>query len=82
MTSERVGPPSSSLDRLTPRQLEVLQLVAEGATTKEIGKKMGLSVKTIEMYRSQLMESLDIHDVAGLVRYAISKGVIACESES
>lgn len=74
---ERVGPESSSLDRLTPRQREVLQLVAEGATTKEIGRKLGVSVKTAEMHRSQLMEALGIHDVAGLVRYAIRMGVIA-----
>jgi DNA-binding NarL/FixJ family response regulator len=74
---ERVGPEASSLDRLTPRQREVLQLVAEGATTKEIGRKLGVSVKTAEMHRSQLMEALGIHDVAGLVRYAIRMGVIA-----
>lgn len=74
---QRVGPEASSLDRLTPRQREVLQLVAEGATTKEIGRKLGVSVKTAEMHRSQLMEALGIHDVAGLVRYAIRMGVIA-----
>lgn len=73
---QRVGPESSSLDRLTPRQREVLQLVAEGATTKEIGRKLGVSVKTAEMHRSQLMDALGIHDVAGLVRYAIRMGVI------
>lgn len=74
---ERVGPEASSLDRLTPRQREVLQLVAEGATTKEVGRKLGVSVKTAEMHRSQLMDALGIHDVAGLVRYAIRMGVIA-----
>ncbi len=74
---QRVGPEASSLDRLTPRQREVLQLVAEGATTKEIGRKLGVSVKTAEMHRGQLMEALGIHDVAGLVRYAIRMGVIA-----
>lgn len=76
---QRVGSSRSSLDRLTPRQREVLQLVAEGSTTKEISKKLGVSVKTIEMHRSQLMEALDIHDVAGLVRYAIRMKVIACD---
>jgi DNA-binding NarL/FixJ family response regulator len=75
----RVGPEASSLDRLTPRQREVLQLVAEGATTKEIGRKLGLSVKTVEMHRGQLMDSLGIRDVAGLVRYAIRMGVIAAD---
>jgi DNA-binding NarL/FixJ family response regulator len=74
---QRVGPEANSLDRLTPRQREVLQLVAEGATTKEIGRKLGVSVKTAEMHRGQLMEALGIHDVAGLVRYAIRMGVIA-----
>jgi DNA-binding NarL/FixJ family response regulator len=74
---ERDCPESTSLERLTPRQREVLQLVAEGATTKEIGRKLGVSVKTAEMHRSQLMDALGIHDVAGLVRYAIRMGVIA-----
>jgi DNA-binding NarL/FixJ family response regulator len=74
---QRVGPEASSLDRLTPRQREVLQLVAEGATTKEIARKLGVSVKTAEMHRGQLMDALGIHDVAGLVRYAIRMGVIA-----
>jgi DNA-binding NarL/FixJ family response regulator len=66
----------SSLERLTPRQREVLQLVAEGNTTKAIAGKLNLSAKTVEMHRSQLMAALDIHDVAGLVRYAIRMGVI------
>ncbi len=76
----RVGPRATSLDRLTPRQREVLQLVAEGATTKEISRKLGVTVKTIEMHRCQLMEALGIHDVAGLVRYAIRMGVIASDN--
>jgi DNA-binding NarL/FixJ family response regulator len=67
----------SSLERLTPRQREILQLVAEGNTTKAIARKLDLSAKTVEMHRSQLMEALDIHDIAGLVRYAIRMGVIA-----
>ncbi len=74
---QRVGPGASSLDRLTPRQREVLQLVAEGATTKEIARKLEVSVKTAEMHRGQLMDALDIHDVAGLVRYAIRAGVVS-----
>ena len=67
----------SSLERLTPRQREVLQLVAEGHTTKEIARRLAISVKTAEVHRSQLMEALDIHDIAGLVRYAIRMGVIS-----
>ena len=74
---KRVGGETISLfERLTPRQREVLQLVAEGHTTKEIARKLKLKVKTVEMHRSQLMAALDIHDIAGLVRYAIRMGVI------
>ena len=73
---QRVGDVETSLQRLTQRQRETLQLVAEGNTTKEIAKKLSLSVKTVEMHRGQLMESLGIHDIAGLVRYAIRMGVI------
>ena len=76
---QRVGPEASSLERLTPRQREVLQLVAEGATTKEIAHRLGISVKTAEMHRGQLMEALGIHDVAGLVRYAIRMGVVGLD---
>lgn len=71
---------ASSLERLTPRQREILQLVAEGHTTKEIAHALGLSVKTIEMHRAQLMEALDIHDIAGLVRYAIRMGVVSSDN--
>ncbi len=77
---QRVGPGTTSLDRLTPRQREVLQLVAEGATTKEVGRKLGISAKTAEMHRGQLMDALGIRDVAGLVRYAIRMGVIAADA--
>ncbi len=67
------------LDLLTPRQREILQLIAEGKTTKEIAQLLTLSAKTVEMHRAQLMERLDIHDVAGLVRYALRTGVISDE---
>ena len=62
---------------LTPRQREVLQLVAEGYSNKEIAKKLAITVKTTETHRSQLMNRLDIHDVAGLVRYAMRIGLIS-----
>jgi DNA-binding NarL/FixJ family response regulator len=75
----RVGGHVNSLTRLTLRQREVLQLVAEGNRTKEIAKKLELSVKTIEMHRAQLMEALDIHDIPGLVRYAIRVGLITSD---
>lgn len=64
------------LDRLTLRQREILQLIAEGRTTQEIAQDLQISVKTVETHRTQLMERLDIHDVAGLVRFAIRSGLV------
>jgi DNA-binding NarL/FixJ family response regulator len=62
---------------LSPRQREVLQLVAEGHSTKEIARRLDLSVKTVDTHRSQLMKQLDIHEVAGLVRYAMRAGLVS-----
>ena len=67
------------LATLSPRQREVLRLIAEGRTTKQIAQELEISVKTVESHRAQLMERLDIHDVAGLVRYAITVGLIQVE---
>jgi two-component system, NarL family, response regulator NreC len=67
---------STVTDPLAPREREVLQLVAEGKTSKEIAAQLGLSVKTAESYRTHIMEKLDIHETAGLVRYAIRRGLI------
>lgn len=67
------------LTTLSPRQREVLRLIAEGRTTKQIAQLLEISVKTVETHRAQLMERLDIHDVAGLVRYAIIVGLIEVE---
>ena len=64
---------------LTPRQREILQLIAEGHPTKAIAQRLTVSPKTVEMHRAQLMERLDIHDIAGLVRYAIRTGIITSE---
>lgn len=64
---------------LTPRQREILQLVAEGNATKEIAAMLDLSVKTVEAHRAQMMERLDIHDVPGLVRFAIRAGLVSPE---
>ena len=61
---------------LTAREREVLQLVAEGKTTKEIAVLLGISVKTADAHRTRLMQKLDIHDIAGLTRYAIRQGII------
>jgi DNA-binding NarL/FixJ family response regulator len=63
-------------DPLTPRERQVLQLVAEGKTTKEVAMVLGLSVKTAETHRTKIMRKLEIHETAGLVRYAIRRGVI------
>jgi DNA-binding NarL/FixJ family response regulator len=61
---------------LTPREVEVLQLVAEGNANKQTAAELGISIKTVEKYREHLMEKLDIHHTAGLTRYAISAGII------
>jgi DNA-binding NarL/FixJ family response regulator len=75
----RGGAERGPLDRLTPRQREVLQLIAEGNTTKAIASRLGLSVKTVETHRAQLMERLDVHDVAALVRLAVRLGLVESE---
>lgn len=62
--------------RLTPRQREIVQLIAEGNTNNEIGTALGISLKTVETHRAQLMDRLDIHDVAGIVRYAVRMGLV------
>ena len=63
-------------DPLAPRERQVLQLIAEGQTSKEIASELGVSVKTAESYRAHIMEKLDIHETANLVRYAIRQGFI------
>lgn len=68
-----------ALEQLTPRQREVLQLIAEGHSTKEIAADLNLSAKTVETHRAQLMERLAIYDVAGLVRFAIREGLVQPE---
>ncbi|MCL4201526.1 MAG: response regulator transcription factor [Pirellulaceae bacterium] len=67
------------LDRLTVRQREVLQLIAEGSTTKQIARKLEISAKTVESHRTQLMRELNIHDIAGLVRFAVRTGLVSPE---
>jgi len=66
-------------DSVTPRQREILQLVAEGSSTKEIAHRLTLSVKTIEAHRSQIMERLGIRDIPGLVRFAVRAGLISAD---
>jgi DNA-binding NarL/FixJ family response regulator len=67
---------SAALDPLTKREREVLQLIAEGQTNKDISQQLGMSVKTVESHRRNLMVKLNIHETAGLVRYAIKIGLI------
>ena len=73
---QRLSGHRSPLDRLTSRQREVLQLIAEGYSTKGMADRLSVSVKTIEAHRAQLMERLDIYEVAGLVRFAIQVGLV------
>ncbi|HZS06363.1 MAG TPA: response regulator transcription factor [Blastocatellia bacterium] len=76
----RVGAETSALELLTPRQREILQLFAEGHSTKEIAHLLKISIKTVETHRANLMERLDIHDLAGLTRYAIRAGIVTSET--
>jgi len=71
---DKSGPPTD--DSLTAREREVLQLVAEGKTTKEIAQTLSVSVKTAETHRGRIMDKLGIHNTAGLVRYAVRRGII------
>jgi len=75
----RVSGERASIDRLTPRQREILQLVAERHSTKDIAGILSISIKTVETHRAQLMERLDIHDVPGLVRFAIRAGLVSLD---
>jgi len=74
--STRAGE-DTTLAVLTPRQREILQLIAEGASTREIAERLFVSVKTVETHRAQLMDRLGIRDVAGLVRFAIRVGLVS-----
>jgi DNA-binding NarL/FixJ family response regulator len=74
---QRVGAEQPVADNLTPRQRQVLQLIAGGHSTKEIAYHLELSVKTVETHRAQLMERLQIRDIAGLVKYAIRNGLVS-----
>ena len=75
-TTSRDGLKGKKAATLTSREMEVLQLIAEGKANKETADELGIGIKTVEKHREHLMEKLDIHDTAGLTRYAISAGVI------
>jgi DNA-binding NarL/FixJ family response regulator len=70
------SPEPKALESLTPRQLEILQLIAKGYTRKQIAEQLVISVKTFDTYRAQLMTQLEVHDTAGLVRYATDMGLV------
>ena len=73
---DRDGMVKTDGNRLTSRETEVLQLVAEGSANKQVASELGISIKTVEKHRQHLMDKLNIHDTAGLTRYAITTGVI------
>lgn len=77
--TQQAGNGASGLDALTPRQRQILQLVAEGKGTRQIAEILFVSVKTVETHRAQLMQRLGIYDVAGLVRFAIRNGLLPPE---
>lgn len=77
---EKSDGPTGPLARLSMRQREILQLIAEGHTTKDIAQRLNVSVKTVETHRAHLMERLEIHDVPGLVRFAVRVGLIQPDS--
>lgn len=66
----------SSFDKLTPRQREILHLIAKGYTTQQVAEELRISPKTVETHRTQLMQRLEIFDIAGLVRYAVRIGLV------
>jgi DNA-binding NarL/FixJ family response regulator len=75
------GSGDAGLDALSPRQKEILKAIAGGRSTKQIAYDLGLSVKTIETHRAQIMERLDIHDLAGLVRFAIRVKLVSIDGD-
>jgi DNA-binding NarL/FixJ family response regulator len=75
-STDRAGQVSKKVAQLTSREMEVLQLIAEGKANKETAAELGIGMKTVEKHREHLMQKLDIHDTAGLTRYAIGAGII------
>jgi DNA-binding NarL/FixJ family response regulator len=73
---DRAGQFRKKGNRLSSREVEVLQLIAEGKPNKQVAAELGVSIKTIDKHRQHLMSKLDIHDIASLTRYAISSGII------
>jgi DNA-binding NarL/FixJ family response regulator len=78
--ASRAGKGEAGLELLTPRQRQILQLMTEGHGTRQIAERLSLSVKTVETHRAQMMQRLGIHDLPGLVRFAIRNGLLPPES--
>lgn len=75
-TLNRKGKPQTTKVHLTPREMEVLQMIAEGDANKQVAAELNISIKTVEKHRDHLMQKLGIHETAGLTRYAIEQGII------
>ena len=78
----RLKPTAMANIKLSSREMELLQLIAEGEANKQMADELSISIKTVEKHRSNLMQKLDIHDTAGLTRYAIETGIIECSIQS
>ena len=81
-SSDGVGLQRKSTTALTSREAELLQMIAEGHVNKQIASELGISIKTVEKHRQHLMEKLNIHDIAGLTRFAIATGIIESSVQS
>jgi len=81
-SSDGVGLEKKDSMELTPRESELLQLIAEGHVNKQIASELGISIKTVEKHRQRLMDKLNIHDIAGLTRFAIASGIIESSVQS
>jgi len=81
-SSDGVGLQRKSTTVLTSREAELLQMIAEGHVNKQIAAELGISIKTVEKHRQHLMEKLNIHDIAGLTRFAIATGIIESSVQS
>jgi DNA-binding NarL/FixJ family response regulator len=81
-STDGVGLRKKSDTELTSREAELLQLIAEGHVNKQIASELGISIKTVEKHRQHLMEKLNIHDIAGLTRFAIAAGIIESSVQS
>jgi DNA-binding NarL/FixJ family response regulator len=80
VSTTRGGARSAISARLSPREAEVLQLIAEGFGNKQMAVELGISIKTVEKHRQQVMDKLGIHDIAGLTRHAVAAGMIALDA--